>query len=136
MATSIKYAEGVSLGARQAYMFGGRLFVQCKEAKCTSMVLEGELMWCDRHVPLCAICLEDINLKSVDICGHGHWFHVDCVANMNRMQCPYCRRPPTQETRQIVIKKKTEKLIEKVNRLPSYVQEAFLEHALELVNEL
>lgn len=145
MATPTKYAIGVGLVKRQAYMFGGRFFVQCKEPQCTSMQLETDIQWCDRHVrssgaeakadgvPLCAICMEDVDRQSIEMCGHGHWFHVDCVANMNRMQCPYCRRPPTTETRETVLKKKTERLIEKLNRLPVYVREAFLEHAEELV---
>jgi hypothetical protein len=122
--------------ATRKYMFGGCFFVPCKEAKCTSMVLEKELMWCDEHAPLCAICMDNIDLQSVDVCGHGHWFHVDCVAEMRKVKCPYCRRPPTQETRQAVIDVKTQRLVEKVNRLPVYVQEAFLQHSEELIQEL
>lgn len=39
----------------------------------------------------CAICTENIEYEKETPLQCGHWFHLDCLKNSDKMQCPLCR---------------------------------------------
>lgn len=40
----------------------------------------------------CAICLDTLNSKKSIKLSCGHWFHIDCLTNCVRRECPLCRK--------------------------------------------
>lgn len=73
-----------------------------KDKQCTRQGInyyDGQYL-CKTHLKLtkasdqCPICLDNMNRHtSMDICGFGHYFHLNCVAKCpNMCVCPTCKR--------------------------------------------
>jgi hypothetical protein len=104
---------------QRTIMIGGMMFGPCQHPCCNTLVEKRDnRRFCDEHTPECSICLEPVQGSGMDVCGNGHWHHIECLQQLRNLSCPCCRLPLTEATVKAVYDHRLSLLVRKIKRLP------------------
>lgn len=117
------------------FCIGGVIHTTCLCHDCTNIIEKKDIPYCKNHTPTCSICFENV-VNGVDVCGFNHWFHYECIMNVDKLSCPCCRRDTHLTSLQKIINYRMKYISKQINNTNIYIQNAASYRFMNFINKL